>query len=246
MGTQISALCEGRWAVGLCYQRETMNLCVAVTTTWIWVEAHGVPFPCSQLGMQGSPGRICNILPFKNQVSSRIQEEDEKRRRNKELLSSAFPCCPGCCLLVLGVFWTPEIPAVLRWNHSIIASSFPIWKYFSPWDFVCIFRLVLWSSLSHLISVSLPLATWILSWNVMQWDKCSQFWESRSWGTETGSLQAVEKFCGLLPGLGSTGAPGLSWGKELWLGSALGCCKHREFNSYRKQRGTWIHLVILI
>lgn len=141
-------------------------VCVAVTTTWIWVEAHGVPFPCSQLGMQGSPGRICNILPFKNQISSRIQEEDEKRRRNKELLSSAFPCCPGCCLLVLGVLWTPEISAVMRWSHSIIASTFPIWKFFSP-EILCVFSGSFSGLLSH---------TWFLSLSLLQLEFLVEMW----------------------------------------------------------------------
>lgn len=229
MGTQISALCEGRWAVGLCYLKgdhefvccnnSNMNLCESS-----WCPLPLLPAGDTVLSWQKSgtsfPSRPSSVL------------ECRRKMRREEETRSFSPVLFQAVLAVVYLFWEFSEPLKDQLScrsHSIFASSLPICNFCSPWDFLSTFMLILWScSLTLDLSLSLSLASWILSWNVMQWGKCSQFWESRGWGTETGSLWAAENFCGLLPGLGSTGSPRLSWGEELWLGSGMGYCKHRE------------------
>lgn len=152
-----------------------------------------------------------------------MQEEDIKRR-NKELLWFL-----GAVLIVVYLFWDFSEPLKDQLScrsHLIIASSFPICNICPLWDSCALSCSFSGLAVSHLISLSL--ASWILSWNAMQWGKCYQFWERRSWETETGSLWAAEKFCGLTTGLWSTDAQGWAGVRSCDLEQGVSYSKHRD------------------
>lgn len=103
------------------------------------------PFPAPSWGHNALLTEVCDILPFKSQFSSRIQEEHTKNK-------TSLLCSSMLSWLLFTCFGSSLNNHLSCRNHSIIASSFPICNFCSPCASSCSFSDL---APSHLISLSL-------------------------------------------------------------------------------------------
>lgn len=158
MRTQISALCEGRWAVGLrylegghvfvCCNNNNMNLCESS-----WCPPPLLPAGDTVFSWQNS------VTSFPSRPSS-VLECRRKMRRGEETRNFS-PVLFQAVLVVVNLFWEFSEPLQDQLScrsHSVIESSLPIYNFCSPWDFLSTSMLILWScSLTLDLSLSLSL-----------------------------------------------------------------------------------------